>query len=67
VADEAVLNTVHRRKNPNPPVNYELRKVYFVLKILFVTEKSDHDPDPHWFSSLNPDQHQGKKLDPDPD
>jgi hypothetical protein len=35
---------------------------------LLVTEKFDHDPDrdPHWFTSLDPDLHGGKKLDPDP-
>jgi hypothetical protein len=31
-------------------------KNIFLVKIqLFVTAKSDHDPDPHWFESLDPD------------
>jgi hypothetical protein len=30
--------------------------------------KSDQDPDPHWFGTLDPDRdpHRDKKLDPDP-
>ncbi len=34
---------------------------------LFVTAKSEKDPDPHRFGPLNPAPHWGKKLDPVPD
>jgi hypothetical protein len=32
-----------------------------------VSAKSDQDPDPDWFGSLDPDPHRGKKLVPVPD
>ncbi len=44
--------------------------IFFYVQIqLFVTLKSDQDPDPNWFGSLDadPDPHIDKKLDPDPD
>ncbi len=38
------------------PITYI--KYNFCVKIkLFVTAKSDQDPDPHWFGSLEPDAH----------
>jgi hypothetical protein len=47
-------------------MTYYLHKVSFSSKNFnLVTAKSDQDPDPHWFGSLNPDPHCGKQLDPD--
>jgi hypothetical protein len=37
-------------------ITYEYIKYIFHVKIqIFVTTKSDQDPDPHWFGSLDPD------------
>jgi hypothetical protein len=38
--------------------------MFHVKILLFVTAQSDQDPDPHWFGSLHPDPHCGKKIDP---
>jgi hypothetical protein len=45
-----------------------LHKVYHDVHVnqLFLTEKSDQDPDPHWFGSLERGGTTLKKPDPDP-
>ncbi len=43
-----------------------IKYIFHVKCQLFLTARSDQDPDPHWFCSLDADPHWGKKLYPDP-
>jgi hypothetical protein len=47
--------------------NYHIKCIFHVKIQYFVIPKSDQDPYPHWFVSLDPDPHRGKKLDSYPD